>query len=367
MNTHRCTDTHARNKGRRTQLASAGKVGLRTQRSGVAALSAVALVTVLAGCGAAGSTSAPNAQAVGRATGGSANEVPMNGMGQAGNRANQMPSSMPGQGLNQTPRPMQVVRRGHDVSITMYTEETRVEIAPGVSFPAWTFDGTVPGPVIQLEQGDHVQLTLHNLDPHMSHSIDLHAALVAPNQNYVDVPPGGTRTITFDATVPGVFLYHCETQPMALHIAQGMYGAVVVTPKGQQPPQFTIVQSEFYKPLDLDDVENGTPQYVVFNGEANRYMLHPLHVRAGQTISVAFVDAGPNDWSAFHVVGSILREVEASGNPANRLTDVQTASVAPGDGILLTLRFPQPGTYTFTTHSMRDAAKGAMGSFVVTP
>lgn len=116
-------------------------------------------------------------------------------------------------GLNQTPKPMKIVRTGSSVSIDMYTEETEVEIAPGVMFPAWTFDGTVPGPVIELRQGDHVTLTLHNIDPNMSHSIDLHAALVAPDQNFVDVAPGKTRTIHFDASLPGVFMYIVKPPP----------------------------------------------------------------------------------------------------------------------------------------------------------
>lgn len=267
--------------------------------------------------------------------------------------------------FNQTPRPMKIVRNGHQVRIDMYTEETKVQIGPRVEFPAWTFDGTVPGPVIQLQQGDHVTLTLHNLDPNMSHSIDLHAALVAPDQAFVDVAPGKSRTLTFDATLPGVFMYHCATMPMALHLAQGMYGAVVVTPPGQQPPTYTIVQSEFYNPLDLSGVDNGKPNYVVFNGKANQYVSKPLHAKVGQTVTVAFVNAGPNEWSAFHVVGTVLRRVEASGNSKNNLYDVQTYTVAPGDGMLATLQFSAPGLYSFVSHAMSSFDKGAIGKFSV--
>ncbi len=103
---------------------------------------------------------------------------------------------------------MTVVRHGNDVDINMHAEETVV---------------------ICLQHGDHVTLTLHNLDPRMPHAIDLHAALVPPNQNFTPVLPGQSKTIHFVASIPGVFLYHCESDPMALHIAQGMYGAVVVT------------------------------------------------------------------------------------------------------------------------------------------
>lgn len=278
----------------------------------------------------------------------------------------QMSMSQSMKTLNQAPRPMRMIRHGHDVSIDMYTEETLVTIAPGVQFPAWTFDGTVPGPVLNLRQGDKVTLTLHNLDPRMSHSIDLHAAFVAPNQDFVDVAPGTSKTITFDASLPGVFMYHCESEPMALHIAQGMYGAVVVTPKGQKPPKYTIVQSEFYKPMDMDSILNGTPNYVVFNGEANRYVDRPLPVKVNQPISVAFVNAGPNEFSAFHVVGTVLRDVQATGNPKNNLYDVQTYTVAPGDGALIHLEFDRPGVYPFVSHVARSMAKGAKGEFKVT-
>ncbi len=268
--------------------------------------------------------------------------------------------------LNQKPKPMSIVRHGSNVSINIYTEETMVSIAPGVQFPAWTFDGTVPGPVLYLQQGDHVTLTLHNLDPNMPHSIDLHAAQVAPNEAFTEVAPGKSKTIRFNSSTPGVFMYHCETMPMALHIAQGMYGAVVVTPKGQKPPTYTIVQSEFYKPMDLNAILNDPPNFVVFNGEANRYVNKPLNAKVGQPITVAFVNAGPNDFSAFHVVGTIERDVQASGNPRNNLYDVQTYTVAPGDGALIHLKFDEPGIYSFVDHSMSAMSKGALGRFVVT-
>ena len=315
-------------------------------------LGAIALVlTVIAGgCSQANTSQSKNAQA-----------KEQNAM----NMMNKDDQSAKVKSLNQKPKPMTVERNGQSVTINMYTEETMVEIAPGVKFPAWTFDGTVPGPVLNLQQGDHVTLILHNLDSNMSHSIDLHAAMVDPSKSFIDVAPGKSETIQFDASLPGVFMYHCEAQPMALHIAQGMYGAVVVTPKGQQPPTYTIVQSEFYKSMDSDAVMNGSPNYVVFNGKANRYVDAPLTVKVGQPIAVAFVNAGPNEFSAFHVVGTILRDVQASGNPQNNLYDVQTYTVAPGDGALIHLQFDMPGTYTFVSHSMSSMDKGAVGQFKV--
>jgi nitrite reductase (NO-forming) len=134
----------------------------------------------------------------------------------------------------------------------------------------------------------------------------------------------------FGFTDNGVYMYHCESNPMPLHIAQEMYGVVVVTPKGEQPPTYTIVQSEFYDPLDLNAVLSGQPNYVVFNGKANQYVNNPFVVKAGEPITVAFVNAGPNDFSALHVVGTILRKAHVSGNPQNKLFGLQTYSVAPG-------------------------------------
>ncbi len=267
------------------------------------------------------------------------------------------------QPLNQTPKPMLMVRQGNKVTIHLYAEETEVPIAPGVTFPAWTFDGTVPAPSLYLRTGDHVTLTLTNLDPKMAHAIDLHAALVLPGLDFTPVLPGQSKTIRFKAQLPGVYLYHCEASPMPLHIAQGMYGAVVVTPPGEAPPLYTLVQSEFYQPNNLNSVLNSPPNYVVFNGVADRYTVHPLRVPAKRPFSVAVVNAGPNLFSAFHVVGSTLRDVHASGNPRNNLYDAQTYTIAPGDAALIQLEFQQPGLYSFVSHSMDQFGKGAYGVF----
>lgn len=118
--------------------------------------------------------------------------------------------------------------------------------------------------------------------------------------------------------------------------------------------------------MTLNDVLNGSPQYVVFNGQAQQYVDHPLAVKTGQPITVAFVNAGPNEWSAFHVVVTVLREVRASGNPANNLYNVQPYTVAPGDGALIHLEFDQAGVYVFVDHSMAAFDKGAVGRFDVT-
>ncbi|MCL6443970.1 MAG: multicopper oxidase domain-containing protein [Alicyclobacillus sp.] len=270
-------------------------------------------------------------------------------------------SSMP----NQAPVPIKITRNGQNVTIQMTTEETNVDVGNGTPYHAWTFDGTLPGPVIYLQQGDHVTLTLHNIDPYMTHSIDLHAALVAPNKTFVQVPPNQSATLHFTAQLPGVYMYHCATAPMLMHIGNGMYGAVVVTPKGVRKPDYTIVQSEIYNNGDFQKMEAATPDLVVFNGKANQYVDHPLQAKVGQPLYIAFVNAGPNLFSAFHIVGTVLGDVEASGNPLNHLYDVQTYTVAPGDGALFKVTFNAPGIYPFVSHSMASADKGAMGEIDV--
>ncbi len=317
----------------------------------------VLFAVALSGCGTNSAATGKEGQATPSQNGGTVHA--------AGNSDGMASGAGAARMISQKPHPMQIVRHGSDVSIQMYTEETTVNVAPGVPFHAWTFDGVVPGPAILLKQGDHVALTLHNLDPLMAHSIDLHAALVAPNRNFIDVPTGQSRTIRFVASVPGVFLYHCESEPMLQHIAMGMYGAVIVTPKTAAPPQAVIVQSEIYTPPTYANMLDGQPSYVVFNGEVGQMLAHPLRTTVGKPFTIAFVNAGPNESSAFHVVGSTLRTVDLSGNPADALHDVQTVDVPPGDGILVTLQFAQSGAYPFVSHDMRQFARGAVGRIVV--
>ncbi|CAB1128823.1 Nitrite reductase (NO-forming) [Candidatus Hydrogenisulfobacillus filiaventi] len=320
------------------------------RRTAAALAGFLALSVAGAGCGPA---AAPNAPAP---------VAPASAL--AGNRANGI-SSAADPGLNQKPMPMTVARQGSQVFIHMYTEENWVTIAPGVRFHAWDFDGTVPGPVLHLQQGDQVSLTLTNLDPRLPHSIDLHAAQIAPSANYIDVMPGHSFTLHFTARVPGVYMYHCADG--LEHMGKGMYGMVVVQPAGVPVtgPEFDLVQSEFYSSYQA--MLNGSPQYVVFNGEADRYMTHPLTATVGEPVHFAVVNAGPNQWSAFHVIGAILQNVRPSGSRETVFHNLQTWSIAPGDGAWITVVFRHPGTYKFVTHDFADVAKGAVGEIVVKP
>src|SRR5579884_281209 len=257
--------------------------------------------------------------------------------------------------------------------ITLTVSDTEVEIAPGVKLAAWTFDGQVPSPVIHVRQGDTVQFTLTNHST-MPHSIDFHAARTAPNVNYKNVAPGQSYTFTWKAKDPGVFMYHCGTAPILQHLAQGMYGAVIVDPADQPLPkvdrEFVFVQSEFYltdsKGLvttNLQKANSGNADFVVFNGYANQYADHPIPVKVGEKIRVYLVNAGPNHFSAFHVVGTIFDHVWVDGNPQNDLHGIQTWTVAPGEGSAFDFTLSEEGTYPMVSHSFADANHGAVAVF----
>jgi nitrite reductase (NO-forming) len=147
----------------------------------------------------------------------------------------------------------------------------------------------------------------------MSHSIDLHAALVAPNKEFLQVMPNESKTLQLTAELPCVYMYHCATPPMLMHIGNGMYGAVVITPKGTAKSDYTIVQGELYNNGDYQKMKDGNPDMVVFNGKANQYVTQPLAAKVGKPLYIAFVNAGPNVFSAFHVVGTVFDDVEATG------------------------------------------------------
>jgi nitrite reductase (NO-forming) len=247
-----------------------------------------------------------------------------------------------------------------------------VTVAPGVTYAAWTFGGRVPGPALHVRQGDTVDFTLLNR-ANIPHSMDFHAAEIAPSKYYVNVMPGDSLHYRFVARVPGAFMYHCGTAPVAMHIANGMYGALVVDPLTPRPKarEYALVESEFYltpKPgadgahtLDWGKLLGLAPDHVVFNGRASQYAEHPLEARAGELVRLYVVNAGPNRISSFHVVGGIFERVFQDGSQANPLMGVQTVNVPVGGGSIFEIRLREPGDYPFVTHAFADATKGAVG------
>lgn len=270
--------------------------------------------------------------------------------------------------IDQEKYPAEISRDGNVVNITMYTTQNKIEIAKDTYYQGWTFDGTVPGPVLRVKQGDKVHFTLVNKDPNMAHSIDFHAAQTAWNKNYIDIPPGESYTFDWEAKVPGIFMYHCGTAPVLAHIANGMYGAILVDPSDEETQfekarEYVLVQSEFYKDAnDIDDMMNGQPRVVAFNGKAFKYSKeNPLEAKPGELIRIYVVNAGPNNFSAFHIVGTIFDKVYFNGNPKNVNYGVQTVTIPPGGGYAVELRVPEEGLYPIVSHSFKDATKGATG------
>jgi len=266
---------------------------------------------------------------------------------------------------------------GDSVSLTITSSDTNVEIANGVQYQAWTFGGSVPGPMIHVRQGQTVNVTFAN-QGRMQHSIDFHAAGVPPDVAYKSISPGESLKFSFVARTPGVFVYHCGTPPVLLHMADGMYGALVVDPAQGLPladESYVLVQSEWYTQQVQDKLMAGdynkmlaaTPDEVVFNGKAFQYKDHPLAAKAGQRIRLYVVDAGPNLPSAFHVIGGMFQAVYPDGDPAYALSGVSTYEIAPGQGVVFDLIIPQAGKYPFVDHSMRNMEMGAVGVLAVTP
>ncbi|HEY7017641.1 MAG TPA: multicopper oxidase domain-containing protein [Gaiellaceae bacterium] len=250
-----------------------------------------------------------------------------------------------------------------------------LSIAPGIKYEAWTFDKGVPGPVIHARQGQTVRVTLTNNAP-MPHSVDFHAARVAPDKDFVDIMPGKSFTFSFVANDPGVFMYHCGTKPVLAHIANGMYGAIVVDPANASllPPvhhAYVLVSGEWYlnapgdkKPaaLDLVKAHQMTPDWVTFNGFAGQYVKHPLEAHPGHTVRFYVVDAGPSIDTDFHVVGTVLERAwldAAVTDPP--LHDIQTATVPAGGGGIFDVNITKPGLYPFVTHSFASVDMGAVG------
>lgn len=265
---------------------------------------------------------------------------------------------------------------GDTVEIHIEASTRTVEISSGVSFRAMTFDGTVPAPIIHVRQGQTVKIRFSNNDPMMPHSIDFHSAKIAPNRAFASAAFGETVEFSFKAEVPGAFLYHCSTVPVVLHLASGMYGAVVIDPIEPLPKadvEYVLVQSEWYTQRfmgttmmgDYKKILADQADLVAFNGIAFQYSDYPLPVKVGERVRIYFINAGPNRWSSFHVIGGIFDTVYPDGDYSNVRKDVSAYSVGPGQGNIFDITFTEPGTYPFMDHSMKNMTLGAEGMFDV--
>jgi nitrite reductase (NO-forming) len=262
----------------------------------------------------------------------------------------------------------------HDIDLPIVEKD--MTVATGFVVHVWTFGGQVPGPVIRVHLGDTVRVHLTNTGT-MTHSIDFHASQTAMNRQMVAIEPGKTFTYTFTADYAGVWMYHCGTAPALEHIANGMFGMVIVEPKGGLPKvdqELAFVQSEWYlggqgQPADYPKASAGNPapDFVVFNGIANQYKDNPIHVTTKGRVRVFVLDAGPNIDSSFHVVGTIFDTVHKEGaslEPGNAGGwGSQAVDLSPAQGAIIEFSPLEDGMYPFVTHAFNFVNRGAIGIF----
>jgi nitrite reductase (NO-forming) len=254
-------------------------------------------------------------------------------------------------------------------TVELEARETTVFVAKDVAYAGWSFNGTIPGPVVRVVEGDTVTVRVSNAAV-MAHSLDTHAAKTPPDRNYKVLQPGESFEWQFTPPYSGAYMYHCGTPPVLMHIGAGMYGAWIVDPQGGWPPaqELVFVQSEYYltgegavKTPDFAKLmQYGALDYVAFNGYANQYVEHPITVKVGEPIRIFVVNAGPNIWSSFHVVGTIFDAAYGNANPNNKQVGLQSVTIGPGDGACVELTLEEPGTYAAVNHAFGHAQHGAI-------
>ncbi|QRO34376.1 nitrite reductase, copper-containing [Chromobacterium violaceum] len=267
------------------------------------------------------------------------------------------------------------------VVVDLTVEEVEREIAPGSRYMFWTFGGTVPGKMIRVRAGDTVELHLKNLAGNkLPHNIDLHA-VTGPGGGAPQtlVAPGNQAVFTFKALNPGLYVYHCATAPVGMHIANGMYGMILVEPEKPLPRvdrEYYVMQGEFYtgtgyragglQPFDMQKAIDEKPSYVLFNG-ADRALAgnQALTAKAGEKVRIYFGVGGPNLTSSFHIIGAIFDRVYSEGG-ANIQRNVQTSMVPAGGSAIVEFTPRVPGNLTLVDHSLTRAFnKGAIGLLAV--
>ncbi|ACZ43050.1 nitrite reductase, copper-containing [Thermobaculum terrenum ATCC BAA-798] len=259
------------------------------------------------------------------------------------------------------------------VKVYLETKEVRALIDDNVPYTFWTFNGTVPGPMIRVRVGDTVEITLKNsMDSKMYHSIDLHAVNGPGGGSTVtQVGPGQTAVFRFKALNPGVYIYHCATPPVPEHIANGMYGLVVVEPAGGLPKvdrEFYVMQGDFYVDngqFSLQKMLDENPTYVVFNGSVGSLQgSRALQAKVGDRVRIFFGVGGPNLASSFHVIGEIFDRVAPEGATTWE-KNVGVTLVPAGGTAMVEFRLNEPGDYTLVDHSIGRTMKGAVGTLHV--
>ncbi len=267
------------------------------------------------------------------------------------------------------------------VIIDLEVIELEMEIADGVKYVFWTFGGTVPGSFIRIREGDYVEFHLKNHpDNKLPHNIDLHAVTgQGGGAEATYVAPGYEATFNFTAINPGLFVYHCATAPVGMHIANGMYGLILVEPKEGLPKvdkEFYVMQGDFYtegnygksglQAFDMNKAIKEQPDYVVFNGRVGSLTGdNTLKATAGETVRLFVGNGGPNLVSSFHVIGEVFDNVYMEGGSLKN-HDVQTTLVPAGGSAITEFKVEVPGDFILVDHSIfRAFNKGALGILAV--
>lgn len=268
------------------------------------------------------------------------------------------------------------------VIVNLKVIERVMKLADSTDYMFWTFSGAVPGEFIRIREGDEVELNLTNdASSKLAHSIDLHA-VTGPGggAEASNVAPGKTSTFHFRALNPGLYVYHCATAPVPMHIANGMYGLILVEPKGGLPKvdkEYYIMQSEFYtkepfgyKGLQGFDEQKGIreqPDYVVFNGSVNANAgANALTAKVGETVRLYVGNGGPNLVSSFHVIGEIMDKVYVEGGSVVS-ENIGTTLIPSGGTAIVEMKMDIPGIYNIVDHSIfRVFNKGALAQIKVT-
>lgn len=268
------------------------------------------------------------------------------------------------------------------VKYAIETVELDGRLDDGTTFTYWTFAKKVPGPMLRVKEGDTVEVALTNHPSSKAvHSIDLHAATggLGGGEN-TQVAPGETKTITFKALNPGLFVYHCATPSVAHHISAGMYGLILVEPKAGLPKvdkEFYVMQGDLYTTHPFgtkghheyspDKAADELPTYYTFNGSVGALTKeHKMTATVGETVRVYFGVGGPNKVSSFHVIGEIFDRVYSEGATNTVKENVQTTLVPAGGATIVEFKVNYPGRYLLVDHALSRAAKGLVGALEVT-
>lgn len=281
--------------------------------------------------------------------------------------------------LTDAPNVPPAITRKNAAKVIVHLEVKEVEgrLADGVQYTFWTFGGKVPGKFIRVREGDLVEMHLDNHpDNKMPHNIDLHAVNGQGGGAGASLTaPGHSSVFSFKATNPGLYVYHCATAPVAMHVANGMYGLILVEPKEGLPhadKEFYVMQGDFYtkgangeqglQPFSMEKAIAEKPEYVVFNGSVGAMVGDKaITGNVGENVRIYFGDGGPNLTSSFHVIGQIFDKVWAEGNMSTPVSNVQTIMVPAGGAAIADFKLTVPATLILVDHSLTRAFnKGAL-------